>query len=118
MSAGLRQLFAKEDSGEARHVYQIGMDLLLSDLTPLALKIELVKILLPFRLPRLSEQTIDVHNDQPGPIQRLTILNLLTAERIDPATRRQLREYFLEDEQKQLLAAPEAKNEPETEFTS
>ncbi len=113
MSPALRQLFAREDSGEARHVYQIGMDLLLSDLTPLALKIELVKILLPFRLPRLSEQTIDVHNDQPGPVPRLTILNLLASERVNGATRRQLREFFLEDEQKQLQA-PEVENEPNT----
>src|SRR5947207_5699105 len=98
MSPRLRKLFDREDNGKESHVYEIGKKLLQDPLTPLIQKIELVKILLPFRLPKLLDQTIDVHTDRPAPVQRLTILNLLAADMVDGKTKNQLREFFLEEQ--------------------
>jgi hypothetical protein len=116
MPTGLQSRFASED--ESDHPYVRLLNIAKNPLTPIAIVVSALEILLKYRMPTLSAQLVQVNDTRDEkPVGRLTIMSLLSAERVDPKTKEQLRAYFLEEEQKQLNA-PEGDNESKTEITS
>ena len=80
LTPGLRKLFEQEEESPESHPYQIAKRLLENQMTPLIQKIELISILLKYRLPTLSAQLVQVDDTRSAkPIGRLEIIAALCA---------------------------------------